>query len=162
MKSRHLMAAAYSVISTPRAGDLEHYGGKGPFNGSNRLGAHSNVGYQQAMFNLATMKRAGLQSRSCGSTLSRCRSSTGPRTRPPNAAVVRGAAKGYTDAGYKIGAYSTQALWQHVVGDLRLEFRSGAQRARPPGPRLCGGAASTGCSRAATPCSASGWRPVAT
>ena len=62
MKSRNLMAAAYSVISTPRDGDLAAYGGKGPFDGSTRLGALSNVGYQQARFNLATMKRAGLQS----------------------------------------------------------------------------------------------------
>ena len=47
--------------------------------------------------------------------------------------MVRGAARGYTDAGFAIGAYSTQALWEHVVGDLRLgipEWRAAGQTSR--------------------------------
>ena len=62
VRTRRLMAAAYSVISTPRTGDLETYGTKGPFDASTASGALSNVGYQQAKFNLATMRSAGLQS----------------------------------------------------------------------------------------------------
>ena len=141
VKSRHLMAAAYSVISTPRAGDLEQYGGKGPFNGSNRLGAHSNVGYQQAVFNLATMKRAGLQTPIVWLDVEPVPEFDWPADTTANAAVVRGAARGYTDAGFRIGAYSTQALWQHVVGDLRLgipEWRAAGQTSRAEALRRCG------------------------
>ena len=55
--------------------------------------------------------------------------------------MVRGAARGYTDAGFRIGAYSTQALWQHVVGDLRLgipEWRAAGQTSRAEALRRCG------------------------
>jgi hypothetical protein len=58
-----------------------------------------------------------------------------------NAAVIVGAARGYTDAGYRIGAYSTQALWQTVVGDLRFgipEWRPAGQTSREEALRRCG------------------------
>ena len=141
VKSRHLMAAAYSVISTPRSGDLEQYGGKGPFDGGTRLGAHSNVGYQQAVFNLATMKRAGLQTPVIWLDVEPVPEFDWPSDTAANAAVVKGAAKGYTDAGFTIGAYSTQALWQHVVGDLVLripEWRAAGQTSRAEALRRCG------------------------
>ncbi len=141
VKSRNLMAAAYSVISTPRDGDLATYGGKGPFDGSTKLGAHSNVGYQQAVFNLATMKRARLQSPIVWLDVEPVPEFDWPSDTAANAAVVRGAARGYTDAGYRIGAYSTQALWEHVVGDLRLgipEWRAAGQTSRAEALRRCG------------------------
>ena len=47
-----------------------------------------------------------------------------------NAAVIEGAARGYTDAGYRVGVYSTPALWSRIVGDLRL----GVPEWRPAGP----------------------------
>ena len=55
--------------------------------------------------------------------------------------MVQGAARGYTDAGFRIGAYSTQALWQGVVGDLRLnvpEWRAAGQTSRAEALRRCG------------------------
>ena len=50
------MAAAYSVISTPQQRRPRGLRDKGPYDGSTKLGALSNVGYQQAKFNLATMQ----------------------------------------------------------------------------------------------------------
>ncbi len=141
VKSRDLMAAAYSVISTPQDGQLEAYGKKGPFNGGTRLGALSNVGYQQAVFNLSTMKQARLQSPIVWLDVEPVPEFDWPSDTVANAAVVRGAARGYTDAGYRIGAYSTQALWQHVVGDLRLgipEWRAAGQTSREEALRRCG------------------------
>jgi hypothetical protein len=141
VKTRHLMAAAYAVISTPRPGDLETYGGKGPFDQDTRLGQLGNVGYQQAKFNLDTMKRAGLQSPIVWLDVEPVPGFDWPADTTANAAVVRGAARGYTDAGFSIGAYSTQALWQHVVGDLRLgipEWRAAGQTSRAEALRRCG------------------------
>jgi hypothetical protein len=141
VRTRHLMAAAYSVISTPRPGDLETYGGRGPFDRSTRLGQLSNVGYQQAKFNLTTMKRAGLQSPIVWLDVEPVPAFDWPADTTANAAVVRGAARGYTDAGFAIGAYSTQALWQRVVGDLRLgipEWRAAGQTSRAEALRRCG------------------------
>jgi hypothetical protein len=141
VKDRHLMAAAYSVISTPEPRHLAAYGSKGPFDGRTRLGALSNVGYQQARFNLSTMRAAGLQSPIVWLDVEPVPEFDWPADPTANAAVVRGAARGYTDAGFAIGAYSTQALWQHVVGDLRLgipEWRAAGQTSRAEALRRCG------------------------
>lgn len=141
VKARNLLAAAYSVISTPRPGDLATYGGKGPFDGGSRLGALGNVGYQQALFNVRTMKGAGLQTPIVWLDVEPVPDFDWPEDPESNAAVVRGAAKGYTDAGFTIGAYSTQALWQRVVGDLRLglpEWRAAGQTSREEALRRCG------------------------
>ena len=68
-----------------------------------------------------------------------------------NPAVVRGAARGYTDAGYRIGAYSTQALWATVVGDLRLGIPKWHAASRARAPRRYAGAGPTGCSQGGKP-----------
>lgn len=141
VKARNLLASAYSVISTPRPGDLETYGHRGPFDGSTRLGALSNVGYQQARFNLGTMRGAGLQTPFVWLDVEPVPDFDWPADPEANAAVVRGAAAAYTDAGLRIGAYSTQALWQRVVGDLRLgvpEWRAAGQTSRQEALRRCG------------------------
>ena len=141
VRSRHLMAAAYSVISTPQEGDLAAHGKKGPFNGNTRLGALSNVGYQQSKFNLNTMKGAGLQSPVVWLDVEPVPEFDWPADTEANAAVIRGAARGYTDAGFEIGAYSTQALWEHVVGGLALgipEWRAAGQTSRAEAMRRCG------------------------
>lgn len=141
VRSRRLMAAAYSVISTPRAGDLETYGRQGPFDKSTRIGQLGNVGYQQAKFNLSTMRKARLQTPIIWLDVEPVPAFDWPADTTANAAVVRGAARGYTDAGFRIGAYSTQALWQRVVGDLRLgipEWRAAGQTSKAEALRRCG------------------------
>ena len=141
VRSRHLMAAAYSVISYPEQRHLAAYGDKGPFDGSTRTGALSNVGYQQAGFNLSTMRRAGLQSPIVWLDVEPVPDFEWSRDLAANASVVRGAARGYTDAGFGIGAYSTQALWQQVVGGLVLgipEWRAAGQTSRAEALRRCG------------------------
>jgi hypothetical protein len=140
VKSRRLLAAAYAVNSYPDDQTLARYGKQGPYDGSTRLGALGNVGYQQARFNLATMRQAGLQTPIVWLDVEPVpvfEWSSDPRA---NAAVVRGAARGYTDAGYRIGTYSTQALWASVVADLRLgvpEWRAAGQTSRAEALRRC-------------------------
>ena len=141
VRSRNLLAGAYSVISYPERRHLEQYGDQGPYDGSTRLGALSNVGYQQARFNLREMKKAGLRSPVVWLDVEPVPEFEWSGDLGANAAVVRGAARGYTDAGLRIGAYSTQALWQQVVGDLALgipEWRAAGQTSRAEALRRCG------------------------
>ena len=141
VRSRNLLAGAYSVISYPEQRHFDAYKNKGPYDASTRLGALSNVGYQQAVFNLANMKRAGLRSPVIWLDVEPVPDFDWPRDLAANAAVVKGAARGYTDGGFRIGAYSTQALWQHVVGDLQLgipEWRAAGQTSRAEALRRCG------------------------
>ncbi len=141
VRSRRLLAAGYSVISWPDRDTVSRLGGEGPYNGSTRLGALSNVGYQQAKFNVATLTRSGLRTPVIWLDVEPVPRFEWSADTTANAAVVRGAARGYTDAGFAIGAYSTQALWQQVVGDLALgipEWRAAGQTSRAEALRRCG------------------------
>jgi hypothetical protein len=141
VQERHLMAAAYAVNSYPDAGAVRRYGSDGPYDGTTRLGALRNVGYQQALFNVGTMRAAGLQSPIIWLDVEPVPGFAWSVDTEANAAVVVGAARGYVDAGYQIGAYSTQALWATVVGSLRLgvpEWRPAGQTSRAEALSRCG------------------------
>ncbi|MEX0429680.1 hypothetical protein AB3X52_18840 [Nocardioides sp. DS6] len=141
VEQRHLLAAAYSVISAPVDDDLARYGRTGPFDASTTAGRLANVGYQQARFNLATMRRAGLTSPIVWLDVEPVPDFDWPSDVRANAAVVQGAVRGYTDGGVRVGVYSIASLWQRVVGDLRLglpEWRPAGGTSRAEALRRCG------------------------
>ena len=130
-KERHLMVAAYSIVSFPDRRTLTDLGDQGPFPGENRIGALRNVGYQAALYNIATMRHAGLQTPVVWIDVEPVVHFDWSPDLQANAAVVEGIARGYQDGGYRIGFYSIASLWSRVVGDLR----SGAPEWRPAGER---------------------------
>jgi hypothetical protein len=142
VRDRHLMASAYAVNSYPDDETLAEHGDEGPYDGATRLGALRNVGYQQAMFNLATMEEAGLLTPMIWLDVEPVPVFEWSADLEANAAVVEGAARGYTDAGYQIGAYSTPLLWETVVGDFTLggvpEWRAAGQTSREEALARCG------------------------
>ena len=69
---------------------------------------------------MATLKRVGLQTPIVWLDVEPVPHFDWSADTQANAAVVRGAAKGYTDAGYAVGIYSTPYLWEGVVGNLAL------------------------------------------
>jgi hypothetical protein len=131
VKDRHLLAAAYSVVSFPDRRTLTELGVQGPFPGGTRLGALRNVGYQAALYNLATMRRAGLQSPVLWIDVEPVVGFEWSDDLEANAAIVQGVARGYRDGGFRVGFYSLPSLWSRVVGGLRF----GAPEWRPAGPR---------------------------
>jgi hypothetical protein len=131
VKERHLMAAAYSIVSYPDRRTLNDLGDQGPFAGGTRLDALRNVGYQAALYNIATMRRAGLQSPVIWIDVEPVLHFEWSPDLRANAAVVEGVARGYEDGGYRIGFYSLASLWSRSVGDLRF----GAPEWRPAGSR---------------------------
>ncbi|RLV47888.1 hypothetical protein D9V37_17395 [Nocardioides mangrovicus] len=138
---RHLLAAAYSVVSYPDEATLTREGGAGPYDGDTPLGMLGNVGYAQARFNVATMKGAGLRAPVVWVDVEPVNDFAWSADPKANAAVVRGAVRGYQAAGYRVGVYSTQHLWQEVVGDLRLElpeWRAAGMTSRAEALRRCG------------------------
>ncbi|UDY24815.1 hypothetical protein [Nocardioides sp. Kera G14] len=128
-KERHLLAAAYSVISWPSAAQLAQYGS--PFK----------AGYAQAQFNIATMKAAGLDSPAVWLDVEPVPDFGWPVDVQKNAEVVQGAAKAYADATFQVGVYSTTAMWRNIVGDLRLgvrEWRAAGHTSRAEALARCG------------------------
>jgi hypothetical protein len=142
IKHRHLMTSAYAVTSYPDGEVLARYGSNGPYDAGTRLGALKNVGYQQAMFNVATMQQAGLVTPVVWLDVEPVPVFEWSADRAANAAVVEGAARGYTDAGYQIGAYSTPVLWETVVGNFTLggipEWRAAGQTSKEEALSRCG------------------------
>jgi hypothetical protein len=141
VRERGMMLAAYAVHSYPSGQELATYGGKGPFDASTRLGRLANVGYQQTRYNLGVMKRAGMVSPILWLDVEPVPDFDWSSDLQANAAVFRGAARGIRDAGLKVGAYSTPALWQGVVGDFSLggvpEWRAAGQTSQAEALSRC-------------------------
>lgn len=129
-RSRGLQVASYSVLSYPDAATLEAYGGRGPHDAGTPEGLLRNVGWAQALFNIESMLATGLETPMVWLDIESVPGFDWSADTAANAAVVQGAARGYTDAGYRIGVYSTPYLWQQIVGDLAL----GVPEWRPAGP----------------------------
>jgi hypothetical protein len=141
VRERGLLVAAYAVGSFPDAAAIEQYGALGPFDGSTRGGALANVGYQQARFNVTSMLRTGLETPVVWIDVEPVPDFEWSSDRRANAAVVRGLARGYRSAGYRIGVYSTPLLWEGVVGDLALdvpEWRAAGHTSRAEAVSRCG------------------------
>ncbi len=141
VRERRLMAAAYAVASYPDDAALTEHGTSGPYDGATVLGPLANTGYQQALANVVTMRRAGLASPVVWVDVEPVRDFAWSGDREANAAVVEGAVRGYRDAGYRVGVYSTPALWAGVVGGLALglpEWRAAGQTSRTEARDRCG------------------------
>jgi hypothetical protein len=140
VEERELMAAAYAVASYPDADTLETYGRDGPYRGGSRLGRLKNVGYQQARYNVASMVEVGLRTPAVWIDVEPVTGFEWSTDKRANAAVVEGAARAYTEAGYTIGVYSTPYLWDTVVGSFSLgvpEWRAAGQTSREEALRRC-------------------------
>jgi hypothetical protein len=137
---RGLRIAAYSVISYPDAATLATYADRGPFDGGTPLGALRNTGFQQARFNIASMKRAGLLTPIVWLDIESVPGFDWTVDKQANAAVIQGAARGYTSAGYRIGIYSTPAIWDGIAGGLSFgvpEWRAAGPTSMVEALRRC-------------------------
>jgi hypothetical protein len=141
VRERGLMVAAYAVGSFPDEATIETYGDRGPYDASTRDGALANVGYQQARFNVTSMLRTGLETPVVWIDVEPVPDFAWSTDREANAAVVRGLARGYRAAGYRIGVYSSPLLWETVVGDLSLgvpEWRAAGLTSKAEALSRCG------------------------
>lgn len=138
---RKLPVAAYAVASFPSDEVIDEYADKGPFDGEDEFGSLANVGYRQARFNVRTMKKVGLVSPIVWIDVEPVPDFDWTTDLDANAAVIKGVARGYVDAGYNVGIYSTPSLWKRVVGDLQLqvpEWRAAGQTSREEALNRCG------------------------
>jgi hypothetical protein len=140
-RQRRLMVSAYAVASFPEPVAVARHSDDGPYDGGTRLGALRNVGYQQAAFNVASMRRAGLETPFVWVDVEPVPDFEWSGDLVANAAVVEGVVRGYVEAGYGIGVYSTPSLWDRVVGGLELgvpEWRAAGQTSRAEAESRCG------------------------
>lgn len=140
-RERGLLVAAYSVVSFPSKQHLAQLRDDGPYDAGSRLGALRNVGVQMARFNLRTMQEAGLDSPIVWIDVEPVRFFEWSDDLEANGAVIEGVARGYREAGYRIGFYSLPTLWQAVVGDLVVggpEWRAAGETSMEEAIARCG------------------------
>lgn len=142
VKQNDVLVSVYAVSSYPSKAQLDEYGADGPYDASTKTGRLRNVGYQQARFNVGTMGQVGLVSPIVWIDVEPVPLFSWSTDLAANAAVIEGAARGYVDAGFQIGVYSTPHLYRTVVGDLTLggvpEWRAAGQTSRAEALRRCG------------------------
>ncbi|HJQ07376.1 MAG TPA: hypothetical protein VJ872_18145, partial [Nocardioides sp.] len=144
VKIHRLKLGAYSVVTYPSTADLAKYGADGPYDASTELGRLKNVGYQQATYNVGSMGLAGLATPVVWLDIENVPDFDWPANNvPKNAAVVQGAVKGYQDAGYGVGVYSTPTIWAGIVGGLKLgadvpEWRAAGKTSAAEAVNRCG------------------------
>jgi hypothetical protein len=141
-KDNDVLVAVYAVSSYPDAATLADEGANGPYDASTKLGQLKNVGYAQARFNIGTMAVVGLLSPIVWIDVEPVPVFEWSKDLRANAAVIEGVARGYVDAGFRIGVYSTPSLYQRVVGDFDLggvpEWRAAGQTSKAEALHRCG------------------------
>jgi len=118
-KARGVWTAAYSMTTYPTAAQRSAYGATGPWSATTRDGRLRNAGYQQAMFNVASMRTAGLAVPFVWVDVEPYPTHPWSRDVLANRQVVRGVVRAYLDKGYGVGFYSYTNGWRAVVGSWR-------------------------------------------
>jgi len=140
-RERGLLVAAYSVVSFPSKQQVARLRDDGPYDARSRLGGLRNVGVQMARFNLAAVRDAELETPIVWIDVEPVRFFDWSDDLTANGVVVEGVARGYREAGYRIGFYSVPSLWQRVVGDLVVggpEWRAAGETSMAEALSRCG------------------------
>ena len=124
VKAHGKPAQAYTMAAFPTAAQLATYRTKGPWSSSTRAGQLSNVGYAEATYAVAELKRVGFAPPVVWVDVE-------PRPAQPwptgtasrereNRYVVEGLMRGLRDARFSYGVYSYLSGWQSITGSWRL------------------------------------------
>jgi hypothetical protein len=118
-RTRHLYTAAYAMTTYPTKAQLDTYGRRGPYPGTDLLARLRNTGYAQARFNVTNLRAARLTTPIIWVDVEPYPARAWSKSTAGNRAVVQGALWGYRKSGYRVGVYSTRYLWKTVVGSVR-------------------------------------------
>jgi hypothetical protein len=129
-KARHVYTGVYAVATYPTASQFAAYRYRGPYKATTFSGRMNNVGFAQARFNVASMRRVGLSSPFVWIDVEPARPGWST-SKAADKAAIDGARYGYTSAGYKVGFYSAASMWSTILGATRY----GLPEWRTAGPR---------------------------
>ena len=124
VRSHGKPAQAYTMAAFPTAAQLAAYRAKGPWSSSTRAGQLSNVGYAEAAYAVAELKRVGFAPSVVWVDIE-------PRPAQPwptgtasrqreNRYVVEGLMRGLRDARLSYGVYSYLSGWKSITGSWWL------------------------------------------
>ena len=121
-KKHHVWTAPYAFMTYPTAKQLKKYGSKGPYEGTSKTTRLRNAGYAEAMFNVASMQRVGLEASFIWVDVEYSRKpAPWSSSRKHNKAALDGALRAYRDSGLTYGFYASIDPWQHLIGNARYK-----------------------------------------
>lgn len=118
-QAQGVWTSAYSMTTFPTASQRAAYGRSGPWSAATRAGRLRNAGYQQALFNVASMRATGLVVPFVWVDVEPYPTQPWSHDVLANRQVVRGVVRAYQDTGYGVGFYSYDNGWRTVVGAWR-------------------------------------------
>jgi hypothetical protein len=142
VRTHRVHAAAYSFATYPTHHQLQRYRHRGPYDGRHLLGGLANVGHATARYSVRVMRDHGFATPHVWLDVEHSSSRPWSHRSARNRAVVRGWIRGYREAGYTVGFYSTQSLFRDILGRMRLrlpEWRTGGPVSPRAALRKCGG-----------------------
>ncbi|MGA7205563.1 MAG: FG-GAP-like repeat-containing protein [Specibacter sp.] len=117
-------AQGYTMAAFPTPAQFTAYRSQGPWAASTRPGQLSNIGYAEASFAAASMKRIGFKPPMVWIDVEPRTAQpwpvTGAAAQQENRYVVEGLMRGLRDAGYSYGLYSFTSGWQAITASWRL------------------------------------------
>jgi hypothetical protein len=120
VKAQHRWLGAYSMTTYPDRATLRTYGGDGPWTpGVHDRARLRNAGYRQALFNVDSMRSAGVDVPFVWVDVEPYPTHPWSRSKRGNRAVITGVVRGYEESGYRVGFYSYLGGWLNVVGGWR-------------------------------------------
>jgi hypothetical protein len=120
VKEQRRWLGAYAMTTYPSRAQVATYGVTGPWTpGVHERARLHNAGYQQALFNVASMRATGVDVPFVWVDVEPYPTHPWSRSRPANRAVVTGVVRGYEESGYRVGFYSYDGGWLNVVGRWR-------------------------------------------
>ena len=129
-KTHHVYTAAYAMTTFPTGLQFAAYRFSGPYRATTLTGQLNNVGFREARFNVASMRRVGLATPIVWIDVEPYTPGWNTK-RAANKAVINGAVLGYRSAGYRVGFYSIPQMWSKILGTARYglpEWRTAGAR----------------------------------
>lgn len=118
-RKRGIYVGTYAMTTYPKPAQYRKYSSTGPWEPTSKISRLRNAGYNQAMFNLATMDRVGLTKKFIWVDVEPYPVAPWTTNRTWNKAVLDGVLRGYRDAGLSIGFYTSPGPWRDIIGGAR-------------------------------------------
>lgn len=119
VKAHQRWLGAYAMTTFPSRAQHATYGASGPWAADAPRATLKNTGYQQAVYNVASMRTHGIDVPLVWVDVEPYPTHPWSRSVRANRAVITGAVRGYEDSGYRVGFYSYDGGWRAVVGSWR-------------------------------------------
>lgn len=142
VRDHHRRLGAYAMTTYPSRKQRRVHQFTGPYDGNRSAGRLRNAGYAEATYNVREMLALGMKVPMVWVDVEPYPTNPWSGSHHANRSIIRGAIRGYHDAGYRVGIYTYANGWTQVVGSWQRPHLPTWTTAGPRGRRaalaMCG------------------------